>query len=267
MTSLAGAFDKIDWNRPWLALYRDTGVAILCNADRLAALNRHAAAHELRNHRMLSIRFVPQSELPPDTSYEAFISATGCVPTRDNLHDFFNGLAWLVFPRIKAELNRLQAAHIAASGIGQARGATRDAATIFDENAALLITRDASLEGSLRAHEWRRIFLQQRTAFTRDAETWLFGHALLEKLVSPYKAITAHAWILPADDRFFGLPARDKIDWVDRTVALRLAQTDPATADFTPLPVLGVPGWWSSQDESFYGDGAVFRPKREHRSE
>ena len=31
---------------------------------------------------------------------------------------------------------------------------------------------------------------------------------------------------------------------------------------FTPLPVLGVPGWWPVQDEAFYLDNQVFRPAR-----
>jgi len=33
-------------------------------------------------------------------------------------------------------------------------------------------------------------------------------------------------------------------------------------AHFTPLPILGVPGWWEQQDEGFYADTGVFRPKR-----
>jgi hypothetical protein len=35
-----------------------------------------------------------------------------------------------------------------------------------------------------------------------------------------------------------------------------------STAGFTPLPVLGVPGWWPDQDDAFYLDHTVFRPKR-----
>ena len=30
----------------------------------------------------------------------------------------------------------------------------------------------------------------------------------------------------------------------------------------TPLPVLGVPGWWQGQDAAFYAQTSVFRPKR-----
>jgi hypothetical protein len=30
---------------------------------------------------------------------------------------------------------------------------------------------------------------------------------------------------------------------------------------FAPLPVLGVPGWAEGQDEAYYRDQSVFRPK------
>ena len=110
----------------------------------LAALNAHAASLGLVNHAGLPLRFVPQAALPAGVAYEAHIGATGCVPTRDNLHDFFNGLVWQTFPLIKRALNALQAAQIAAAGVARVRGPARDAATIFDENAALLVVREGA---------------------------------------------------------------------------------------------------------------------------
>ena len=44
------------------------------------------------------VRFVPHESRPRGEAYEAFIARTGCVPTRDNLHDLFNALVWLTFP-------------------------------------------------------------------------------------------------------------------------------------------------------------------------
>ncbi|MFN7122209.1 MAG: DUF3025 domain-containing protein, partial [Hydrogenophaga sp.] len=33
---------------------------------------------------------------------------------------------------------------------------------------------------------------------------------------------------------------------------------------FTPLPVLGVPGWWpANEDAGFYADASVFRAPRQ----
>jgi hypothetical protein len=219
----------------------------------------------------LPIRFVPQADLPEGVAYEAFISTTGGVPTRNNLHDFFNALVWLTFPAIKKQLNALQAVEIAsrampAGGAAEGkqagtRGKLRDAATIFDENAALLVCSDMALVDALRAHRWRETLLERRSAFGSSVEVFLFGHAMMEKLVIPYKAITAHTWVVPAEAEFFSMPQMQQRAWIDAAVARQL-QLGLRTGDFTPLPVLGVPGWCEAQDEAFYADAKVFRPPR-----
>ncbi|MFC3109145.1 DUF3025 domain-containing protein, partial [Undibacterium arcticum] len=135
------SWPEIDWTRPWYASVLAAAHAVNAAPDWRAALNAQAGAQGLRNARGLPLRFVSQAALPDGQAYEAFIDASGSVPTRDNLHDFFNALVWLSFPRIKAQLNALQAAQIALAGIGKSRGAARDAATIFDENAALIVVR------------------------------------------------------------------------------------------------------------------------------
>jgi len=263
-------FDTINWQQPWLDVLKPVANAIVQADDWRMALNDVAMSAGLRNHAGLPVRFVPQSELPPGTAYEAFIYATGGVPTRENLHDFFNALVWLTFPRIKAQLNALQAAEIARSialsdtGVASVshRGKLRDGATIFDENAALLITSNVALVAMLRNHQWREAFITRRDLFDgRACDIRLFGHALMEKLMSPYKAITAHAWVVIVDDSFFAMTESDKLAWLDATVAIQLADSVVTTA-FTPLPVLGVPGWWGGQDDTFYEDVSVFRPRR-----
>jgi len=235
----------------------------------MEALNARAERLGILNHRGRPIRFVPQSRLPSGIGYEAFISATGCVPTRENLHDFFNALIWLTFPNIKVRLNALQAAEIeraqapTASGDAMAagRGLVRDAATLFDENAALLVVRDPTLLDALREHRWEEVFLERRSDFSRDCAVQLFGHALMEKLVHPYNAITAHTWTVAAARDFFTWTPTAQAEWIDLEVAARLSDS-LAPRDFTPMPILGVPGWWEGQDAAFYGDRAVFRPKR-----
>ena len=259
---------QIDWSRRWYDSVRPAYEALgLDGAEFTSAFNRHAALLALRNHRDLPIAFVPQESLPEGTAYEEFISATGNVPTRDNLHDFFNGLVWQTFPLIKRELNALQAAQIAAAGSAdKARGPARDAATIFDENAALLVVRASSdgraLVDELRAHCWDAALFEKRALFGPDAQVWLFGHALMEKLVAPRKAITAHTRIVFAPDAYFELDTAAQRAWIDSTVAQVLRDEGLSTASFTPLPVLGVPGWWPEQDLDFYLDTTVFRPKR-----
>ncbi|MBY4898941.1 DUF3025 domain-containing protein [Cupriavidus sp. AU9028] len=261
----------IDWSRPWFAGFADDGRRLAARLQQGASaaqalndcLDAACDAGQVRNGAGLPLRFVTQQELPEGRAYEAHIFATGKVPTRDNLHDIFNGLVWLRFPRAKAMLNRLQAEAIAADGVQGRRGPVRDAATLFDENGAIFLFRDARAEAQLRAFDWRALFVQERGDWHAGRTVLPFGHALLEKLAAPYKSLTAHAWTLPfplaADDP--GEPA------VDQALAHGLAAARDGEAlhgrAFAPLPVLGIPGWCDANAEpSFYDDAAVFRPGR-----
>jgi hypothetical protein len=257
----------IDWAQPWYDTVRPAFERAAPPPDGfIDAFNAAARELDLRNGAGMPLSFVPQAALPEGMAYEEFIGATGQVPTRDNLHDFFNALVWQTFPGIKRALNALQAAQIAQAGVGKSRGPARDAATIFDENAALLVVRDndagRALVEDLRAHRWLEALYDKRDLFGRDAEVWLFGHALMEKLVAPRKAITAHTRIVLAGDDFFTLDHAARRAWIDATVAQQLADAGLSTAGFTPMQALGVPGWWPDQDEAFYADATVFRPKR-----
>lgn len=260
---------SIDWKRLWYASIRNIAETVIDHSNWMDALNQECIANALTNHRGLPLSFVDQSALPEGMAYEACISATGKVPTRDNLHDFFNALVWLSFPNIKRQLNALQAAQITHAGVGKSRGPARDAATIFDENCALVAVSDTAqgraLVEALRNHQWHSAFLEHCDIFNQHAEVWLFGHALMEKLVTPYKSITAHAWIVTAPTEFFSMTHSTRREWLDAKVAGELIQRDLHglnTACFTPLPVLGVPGWWQPQDREFYDDVTVFRPKK-----
>lgn len=272
-------FAEIDWAHPWYDSVRPAFAELAADgaidADRLhAALSAAAARRGLCNAAGQPLRFVPQAALPPGQAYEQFIGASGCVPTRANLHDFFNALVWLSFPRIKQQLNALQAAQIAAAGVGKSRGPARDAATIYDENCALLVVRDsapaAALVAALRGHQWQEALWLRRAQFAgagagladADAELWLFGHALMEKLVAPRKAITAHTRVVLADAAYFASAPAARRAWLDAHEAASLARADLNTSAFTPLPVLGVPRWWPQQDPAFYADTGVFRPMR-----
>jgi hypothetical protein len=245
------SFASIDWSSPWLAHMRNPGAGLAHQVDKGVCV-----CQALNGEQISPVRFVPQADLPSGVAYEQFIFNTHTVPTRDGLHDFFNGLCWMRFPLTKQRLNQLQAAEIATAGVGQVRGALRDGLTLFDENAALLQAPEA-LWDALLARDWARLFVDLRPLWAQ-ARLVLFGHALLEKLVSPYKSITAHVLREPVplalgDD----LAAWDA--WLAQTLHAPLLARKP----FTPLPVLGVPGWWSAnQDPAFYADTGVFRPRR-----
>ncbi|MFZ6687916.1 DUF3025 domain-containing protein [Undibacterium sp. SXout11W] len=262
-------FDQIDWSARWFDTVRPYAQQLIAAQDWRACLNQLAGGIQLQNHLGLPVQFIPQEELPEGTAYEAHISATGKVPTRENLHDFFNALVWLSFPEIKRQLNALQAAQIAALGIGKSRGPARDAATIFDENAALLVVENSEagdeLIEALRLHQWESAFVQQRAKFDRCAKIWSFGHALMEKLVNPYKAITAHSCVLRVEPEHFTLSRDNSLMQIDQLVSQQLLTHRLTTADYTPLPVLGIPGWWEEQNPVFYADQSVFRPPRQRK--
>ena len=252
---MAHGLEAVDWAAPWLAPWCSVGAATAQLTEQgmgcAAALN--AAATRANDAPRAAVHFVPQSALPIGEAYEAFIFRTRQVPTRDGLHDFFNGLCWLHFPATKTRLNQLQAAQIAATGIQPVRGPARDALTIFDENAAFFQGPDV-LWDALAAKEWHALFVTHR-ALWAQAQLVLFGHALLEKLVDPRKAITAHI--------YRAQPAMNSIADLDAWVARDISADKLAGKPFTPLPVLGVPGWWPENENfSFYDDSFVFRPRR-----
>ena len=244
-TRVAAERFEIDWSRPWLAPLRQRGQAIAQQAERgglLDALN--AASHADVCVAAGRVRFVDPALQPAGEAYEAFVARTACVPTRNNLHDFFNALVWLSLPAWKRRLNELQAGQITLSGVAATRGPVRDALTLFDENGALL-QAPQPLVDALCARDWSTLFVTRR-ALWADARLRLFGHALMEKLNSPRKVITAHVWVLPES--------------ADASLPDLLTPERLAVRPFLPLPVLGVPGWWPGNgDAAFYADTAVFR--------
>jgi hypothetical protein len=254
-----GGWAAPDWCQPWFVHLAPDGARVRLACERGSplpdalsqALSESSVAPSLR-----PLTFVLQGTLPPGIAYEQHIFDTGNVPTREGLHDFFNGLCWMRFPLTKRLLNRLQATEIASAGVGQVRGPVRDAITLFDENAALLQAPDPLWE-ALETRDWQRLFVELRPLWAQTRLV-LFGHALLEKLVSPYKSITAHVYRAPVPG---GLGA-DLAAW-DAWLAQRLSAAELGRKPFTPLPVLGVPGWWAAnEDPAFYADASVFRAPR-----
>jgi hypothetical protein len=245
---MAHGLEAIDWMAPWLDLWRTSGECVAAGAN-----SGLAVAAALNTMEPCPVSFVPQADLPEGEAYEAFIFRTGQVPTRDGLHDFFNGLCWLKFPQTKIKLNQLQAAQIARTGIQPVRGPARDALTVFDENSAVLQAPDA-LWDALQAKDWHSLFVTLRPLW-QESQLILFGHALVEKLVSPRKSMTAHVYRAQA--------ASNSIADIDAWLAADLSADKLAGKPFAHLPVLGVPGWCAAnEDPAFYADVSVFRPAK-----
>lgn len=222
-------------------------------------------------------QFVPQVTLPTGMAYEAFIYQQHRIPTRDGLHDFFNGLCWQHFPKIKLHFNHLHQVQIERLGI-EKRGTVRDRITIIDENGFLIACPDALWE-ALRQKAWIRAFVELRELW-QESKVMVFGHALLEKLVFPYKAITAHAIRVPfsvlagattvtLDESYSGetlntpqVFSTEEIARIDSYLSEFLSEEVLATATkpYIPVQVFGIPGWSAEvQDLNFYQDSQVFR--------
>ena len=241
-------FNKYAWFKPWRLTADEIIQAWQQQPDTL---------HTCLAAKQKDFIAVNQTQLPSDEAYEAFIYRTHTVPTRNSAHDFFNGLCWLRFPQTKQLLNRMQAQALAQQGVTAHRGALRDALTLFDENAALLCAPEI-LWQALKRQDWQALFVTHREAW-KDAHLTLFGHALLEKLLKPYKGITAHVLCVPVpvDIQGAGDVALDA--WLSR----QIHETEMQGKPFLPLPVLGVPAWWPpNEDVGFYEDPQVFRPQK-----
>lgn len=258
----ASVVAALDPAAPWLAPQRPL-LPLLAQADWPAALSLEAARRDVRTAAGLPVRFVPPQDAGA-TAYEAHIAATGRVPTRAGgagaLHDAGNALMWLTLPRSKAALNARQAAELARAGVAATRGAVRDAATLLDESGLLLACSDAAVlqraATALAGHDWQHLLVQHRPAWQRTLVPWLLGHALLEKLARPYKAITATVLLLRTD-----APATAAA--VDAVAAAWLHAAPLQARRLPRLPVLGIPGWWpANAAASFYDDPQVFRPPR-----
>lgn len=221
----------------------------------LAALNTLAERQDLRNAIGLAVRFTPQTSRCGQHDYEIGIHTGGLVPSRErNWHDLFNALTWLAFPDTKATLN---AVHRAALPQGKNRTPESDAATLFDESGLVLVSDDDTLAGLLAARRWQQALVLRRAEW-RQVRAYVVGHAILEKLLTPWPGITAKCLFvkMSAETDLATLDAAIAQSWRNAAIA--------GPAALFPMPVLGIPGWWpANETAAFYADERVFRPPRQ----
>jgi hypothetical protein len=150
----------------------------------------------------------------------------------------------------------------------------RDAATLFDENAAILLCRDPKWFKALQQRQWTNTLWVQRDSFLQETRLIMFGHALLEKLQNPYKAITTHVFCLVVQEdlsHYFdwqrGWTSVSAMHCFDSLLSHKISELFESNEflprSFIPLPVLGIPNWtiataWK-QNLMFYQDQQVFR--------
>ncbi|WP_035481464.1 DUF3025 domain-containing protein [Gallaecimonas xiamenensis] len=197
----------------------------------------------------------------PSDYYEAQVLASGRVPTRErNWHDLFNALAWALFPRAKAMLNGQHVADIDAHGL-HPRTLRRDSLTLFDECGVLVVASDLSLLEDLRQHRWQSAFVARRGAWGRQIEGRVFGHAVYEQGLTPYLGLTAKMFPVLVEADYFAWNIKDRYGYLDQVLALALAgDALKDKALLSPLPLLGVPGWWPANAAAdFYDNTQYFR--------
>lgn len=208
-----------------------------------------------------AIRFVASSELSTE-DYENRIFTSGRISTRpQSWHDLFNATVWLRFPQVKIAMNAL---HHRAEPQAIGRGKLRDALTLFDECGCLVVSSHEGILEAIGKRSWSQVFQLSEHSWNEDVKAFIFGHAMLEKLISPYKSMTAKALLVQVSRQAILLPRHKLIGLLDKKISRQLLQGKILTkpAHLTPLPLAGIPGWnfAGDQNENFYADNDVFRP-------
>lgn len=224
----------------------------------LHALNALAEQRDLVNARNLPLRFSTSERPLSARDYEQHILLTGCIPTRpENWHDMMNALVWLRFPQFKAALNAAHGEAIVGED-GAQRGRRRDTLTVLDESGVWVGTTDPRLTEMLSQHRWRELFWENRETARSKMQWIVVGHALLEKMLKPYPAITGKCLLLHSVP---STPDPSDLDHVHRQAVAELNALH-APDQLSPLPLLGIPGWDRANDDAAYYDNqTIFRTK------
>ena len=268
------------WNTDWLnrsdmfAPLRAVGVRLpqigWPDPGLLSALADDAG--RVANAQGLRVRFVPQAPKSKDfqDTFEPRTFLKGEVQVRPlDWHDLFNALVWMTFPTTKAVINarhfESMSAESSSGGEAGNRAPARDALTLFDEDGLVVLSSDAGLLELVRQFRWKELFWTRRDEVKRRMRFFLFGHALYHKALDPFIGMTGKAVLLGVPDAFRQRPLNAQIAETDRLLAAHVWERTHMThgRELSPLPVLGVPGWWTgNEQESFYENTAYFRPGR-----
>ncbi len=234
----------------------------------LDALNAIAIERHISTGGGQALRFVavgaPASTV--ERPYEERVFETGEVPTRaSNWHDLFNALAWLAYPHTKATLNRRHYEELRKRHGEPLRGTARDVLTLFDEGGMLVACAEPSLAALLRDFRWKELFWLRRADVQARMRFHVFGHAILEHALAPFRGVTAKALLLDVGEDAIAQPADALNSTLDARAAGYFAAPDAlaSTRSLAPLPILGIPGWTpENENPAYYDDVGQFRPGR-----
>ena len=231
----------------------------------IARLNECAAG--IKNFRGRPIRFVANDEAAAAPHYETRIVESGEIATRENWHDFFNAMSWLSFPEAKSAISEMHAQLLSARGESEARARStpRDVLTLFDEGGIIVTSLEESLLELIRRFEWKTLFVERRADVMTSMRFYLFGHSMLEKALDPYVGVTAKAILFLVDDTFIASNHNTQMREIDHRASAWLMDEENllSSKNFSPLPWLGVPGWWEENETpAFYDNAQYFRSGR-----
>lgn len=217
-----------------------------------------------KNKKQISVLPIGQGYTPEkfDDQYESRIYLKGELQTRlENWHDFFNATAWLQFPKIKSALNSLHFENSKNRVAGTNRSPLENAIALFDECGAVIVADDEKHLDLIRKHEWKEVFWENKELWSKHIQCYVFGHAMHEKALTPYIGMTTHTIMLKRDSDFFQKSYQEQLEEIDQTISnIWLDKKIEKTKDLQPLPLLGVPEWWTdNQDEVFYSNKSYFR--------
>jgi hypothetical protein len=265
----------VSWDRarlvasPWFASVRHLVERL--PEERFPALdelNALARERDVRSAGGAPIAFVPAGERGKrlDSHYEVRIFRAGEVQTRaESWHDLFNALAWLAFPRTKATLNRVHHDELLRRWGEPTRGTARDVLTLFDEGGVVVACAEPGLAQLVREFRWKTLFWERRAEATRAMRFLVFGHAIMEAALAPYKGVTAKALVIDVAHEVLAAAPAVLVALLDTHAAEYFARPGAlaSTRVLQPLPVLGIPGWTPGNEvSSYYDDERVFRPGR-----
>lgn len=210
-------------------------------------------------HTGRALRFVAQDDalLRDGLHYEARIFSEGRIATRtENWHDLLNALIWARYTALKSAVNARYVSGFPA-GVDRERSRAQMAITHFDEAGVVVHVSDPARLAAWDRHDWPAFFRLAPGADRWDVSVTVFGHALLEHLLSPHQLLVGKAVVV------FGGPAEQALSRAATAISNGAILNDPQ--ELRPLPLSGIPGWFGEQTATFYQSAACFRPLRPGR--
>lgn len=137
---------------------------------------------------------------------------------------------------------------------------------LLDESGVIVVASRRECLQYVMDFAWETLFGQERAGWGQEMACFMIGHATLEKMLTPYVGVTAHALLVEVTPAFFHMPLAQQHAYLDQVVSGQLQQGGlTSTACMNPFPLLGVPGWWDNRTPDFYRNTGYFREKNRER--